>query len=69
MKHARIKGSRFRKLRTWALRLFKPSESYYPPCTVRKVLADFSLRMTDDAIAKLYVTYRLVKKREMVKNV
>ena len=56
MKHARIKGSRFRKLRTWALRLFKPSESYYPPCTVRKVLADFSLRMTDDAIAKLYVT-------------
>ena len=35
--------------------------------TVRKVLPN-SLFVTDDSIAKLYVTLSLVKEREMVEN-
>ena len=40
------------------------------PCTVRKFVADFAMYsiLTDDGVAKLYVIWSLVKKREMVEN-
>ena len=40
----------------------------YSVYTVRNVLADFAVCVTDGAIAKLYVTKSLVKQSELVEN-